>query len=46
MTDDQDFFKHFDNVEFLVADAVETQFSRYELSEAEMKRRYAKEDEV
>lgn len=46
MNDDHDFFSHFENVEFLMADAVETQISRYELSEAELKRRYAKEDDT
>lgn len=46
MNDDHDFFKHFDNVEFLVLDAVESQLSRYELSEAELKRRYATEDDA
>lgn len=46
MNDDHDFFNHFDNVEFLDMVAKHDQLSRYELSEAEIERRYfPKEDD-
>lgn len=46
MNDDHDFFSHFDNIEFLEANYDDRYLERFQLSDAEMHKRYGTEGDA